>query len=74
MLILLHTCSTALAPLLSAAYKVSKNLLSLFRGSWDVLSALQSHCTAEIEMAPSNVPGLRGIPWPMSWRQTSPAT
>ncbi len=30
------------------------------------LTALHSHCTAEMEMAPSTVPGRMGSPWPCS--------
>ena len=44
---------------------------SLLIGLWHFLSALHSHCIAEMLTHASNVPGLKGIPIPASdwWRE-----
>ena len=47
--------------------------LSLSLGSAPVLSALQSHWTAEMETAPSKLFGRTGRPWPRSPRSRSPS-
>ena len=44
------------------------------RGTWCALSALHSHCTAEMLTAPSNAPGRKGRPSPMSCSSRSPST
>lgn len=60
--------------LTSAANKVRKKTFNLRFGLWEVLSALPSHCKAEIEIAPSKEPARNGTPWPMSASKRPPST
>ena len=51
-----------------------KNLVKRWGGECVFESALRSHCSTEILMQPSNDPGRKPNPWPMSWRKRSPST
>ena len=50
-----------------------KGVTSMSRIGW-VCTALQSHCTAEMEIAPSKVPDRKGSPCPKSPTHRSPST
>ena len=55
-------------------YRPSKNLLSLPSGETSLVSALQSHWIALMEIAASKVPARKGMPCPMSASSMSPST